>query len=179
MISTKFEVLICIRFKLLRDHHKFAQLNPIPAYNCKLSFGNSAMRQALAEFISTDQHALSSFSGITTSTIYILAACAFVTRDQQLSYFKAAVSSGQTSHSQIQHNSHLHFSSAGCRSRPPFERTYRSSSDSVEPCSQLCHDKTSLRIPLMHPDLQTFDKCLICMPLIEPCISLRPVRVVG
>ena len=49
------------------------------------------------------------------------AACAFITRDQQLSSSKAAVGSGQTSHSQIQSSSTTFLSSAGGRSRLPFE----------------------------------------------------------
>ena len=63
---------------------------------------------------------ISSFSGITHFITYISAACAFITRDQPLSSPRQ-LSAQARSHSQIQSTSTTYLSSAGGRSRLPFE----------------------------------------------------------
>ena len=86
------------------------------------------------------------FSGITTSITHISAACAFITRDQQLSSSKTAVSSDQTAHSQIQHSSTTFLSSAGGRSRLPFEdvsKPRRIRTDRAEAYRTITHHRVS------------------------------------
>ena len=63
---------------------------------------------------------ISSFSGITHFITYVSAACAFITRAQPLSSPRQ-LSAQARSHSQIQSTSTTYLSSAGGRSRLPFE----------------------------------------------------------
>ena len=70
---------------------------------------------------------ISSFSGITHFITYISAACAFITRDQPLSSPRQ-LSAQARSHSHIQSTSTTYLSSAGGRSRLPFEDVLKSAS---------------------------------------------------
>ena len=74
---------------------------------------------------------VSSFSGITHFITYISAACAFITRDQPLSSPRQ-LSAQARSHSQIQGTSTTYLSSAGGRSRLPFEDVLKLNSKSQQ-----------------------------------------------